>query len=614
MNQAAGENILIPLEKELQERLDWFIRLRWLAGMGILIGSGIGLPLLQFPAPFLPLTMVGVAVLLYNLMLHSFRDRVTEMLGSLRRSIHLQIAFDWAALSVTVYLTGGIASPVCVTYVFHIIIGAILLSRRSCYFLATAASLLLGLLTFLTANGLIWNYGRAAQAAIARPVPAFQIWSALTFFFIVSTYLATSITARLRQKEAALSNSERSLNLAYHEMEELYEVGKLVNSTLDVNEVLRLIAQHAARLLSGKACFIRLLDLSGKKLYIGGSFGLSQAYIDKGPVDVGKSLVDLEALRGKIIQVLEVAADQRFQYREEARREGLRSMLSCPMQAKNRILGLIRVYTAEPHVFTEQEQNLLMNVANLGALAIENARSYGDLKALDQERVWFARTTHHQLRSPLAAVQSAIDALPFAGALNEKQKALITRARRRVQDAFDTIRDLLDMAAAQHLGNPITFKPVNVAETLKRILEATLERARSKGLEFVAAVDSDDTWVLADPADLERIFSNLLDNALKYTQEGRVSFGVRKTDEWLEAFVEDTGMGIAEEDRNRIFEGFYRSVAAKTSGEMGTGLGLSIVRKLIERLGGTITLESELGKGTCVIVRLPTTNPPARSE
>ena len=101
--------------------------------------------------------------------------------------------------------------------------------------------------------------------------------------------------------------------------------------------------------------------------------------------------------------------------------------------------------------FGEQEEHLLLNLANLGAVAIENARAYGDLQRLDDERVWFARTTHHQLRAPLAAVQGTIDALGFAGPLTATQQDLVSRARRRIQDAFDTIRDLLDLAAPQRV-------------------------------------------------------------------------------------------------------------------------------------------------------------------
>ncbi len=606
MSQETWNLALLPLEKELQERLSWLVRLRWVAGFGLVVGSVVGLPLLEHGVPLVPLILVGAAVLTYNLVLYRFGDRVVASLRSLRRTVHLQIALDWAALTATVYLTGGIRSPASVAFVFHLIIGSILLSRRACYLLAVCAVLLMAFLAPLTAADLIRPLNPAAARVAGSRAMAVEIWTGLTFLFLVTTYMATSITARLREKEAALSGSEQSLDRAYHEMESLYQLGQLVNSTLDVNEVLTLIAKHATILFNGRASFIRLLDRSGKSLYIGGSYGLSQAYVNKGPVDVQRSLVDSEALRGNVIQVLEVAEDQRFQYREEARREGLRSMLSCPMRARDRTLGLIRVYTAEPHVFGEQEQNLLMNLANLGSVAIQNARSYGDLQALDAERVWFARTTHHQLRSPLAAVQGAIDALPFAGPLNESQADLVARARRRIQDAFDTIRDLLDLAAVQRVEGPASRESVRLDECLARILEAVDERCRTKGLAFVAEIDETADPLRVDPADVERIFTNLLDNAVKYTQSGKVRIAARSADGWLEAVVEDTGIGIGRDDLERVFEGFFRSVAAKATGEVGTGLGLSIVRKLVERLGGTVSVESELGRGTKFTVRLPT--------
>jgi signal transduction histidine kinase len=603
VTQITGDAILIPLERELQERLSWLVRLRWLAGLGLVAGSLVGLPMLAFPTPYWPLAAVGVAVLGYNLVLSVLGGRVAESLYSLRRTVHAQIALDWAALAVTVYLTGGISSPASVAFVFHLIIGAILLSRRTCYLLTTAAVLLMALLARLTLpDVLATSLGTGAAAGRATAV---EVWAALTCLFVVTTYLATSITARLREKEAALSSSERSLDRAYHGMEALYELGQLVNSTLDIDEVLSLIAENATRLLHGKAASIRLLDASGTTLRLGGSYGLSKAYVDKGPVDVENSLVDLEALHGDLVQVLEVVDDPRFQYPLDARREGLRSMLSGPMRAKSRTLGVIRVYTAEPRVFGEQEHSLLLNLANLGAVAIQNARAYRDLQAVDQERVWFARTTHHQLRSPLAAIQGAIDALGFAGPLNDTQKDLMVRARRRVQDAFDMIRDLLDLAAAQRVGASPPADAVRLDEALARVIETTHERCKAKGLAFEATFQPGLPLVRIAPADLERIFANLLDNAVKYTHGGTVSFRAANADGWIESSVEDTGIGIASEDLDRVYEGFFRSAAAKETGEVGTGLGLSIVRSLVTRLGGTIAVESQVGRGTRFTVRLP---------
>ena len=584
------EPVHLPLDKELQERLHWLTGLRWIAGFAILAGIGAGPRLLGIPLPVLPLLAVALTLLSYNLVLYLQRQWISATPERARNVAYLQIGLDWAALTATVYLTGGIFSPVCLAYAFHLIIGAILLSRAVCYLLAFGVAVLLGVLAWLT------------------PADSFRDWAVLTLFFFVTTYLATSITARLRQKEDALSRMTQALDRSFQEMESLYNIGQLVNSTLDLEEVLRLLAEHTTRLFGVKACFVRIFDKEGKTLSIGGSYGLSREYLDKGPVEVEKSWVDFEVLEGKTIQVADVTEDLRFQYREEARREGLCSMLSSPMRAKDRTLGVIRVYTAEPRVFSGQEERLLLNLANLGALALQNATSFGDLQALDKERIWFARMTHHQLRSPLAAAQGAIDALPYAGPLNDAQRDLVERAGRRIRDSFDTIRDLLDSAAAHRFRAEETAGPVRLAEALRRALDTAREHARSKGLSFEEEAGGEDCIVRADPGDLEKIFSNLLTNAVNYTASGKIVFGMRPAEGWVEAWVEDTGIGIEPEERERIFEAFYRAPAARDSGAVGTGLGLSIVSSMVQRLGGFVTVESEPGKGSRFTVRLPLAN------
>jgi signal transduction histidine kinase len=605
MEQLSGDTILLPLDKERQERTDWFIRVRWWAGASILIGSGFLDLFFRIPQTARPLALVGVAVLLYNLILYLRRDRRVASLAGMQRSIHWQITLDWVALICTVYFTGGLGSPISLTFVFHLIIGAILLSRLACFLLAAGASFLLGALALLTGTGIVPQCGPFPWSQTATPLATLGIWVGLTIFFLVAAYLSTSVTARLRKKEEALSFSERALGSAYRELESLYELGQAVNSTLDINEILMLIAQNTTRLLHAKACSLRLFDKSGKKLYSGGWYGLSQSYMNKGPIEVEKSLVDFEALKGGVIQVLEVADDARFQYREEARHEGLRSMLSCPIVAKSRILGVIRVYTAEPHVFTEQEQKLLLSLANLGAVAIQNAHSYSDLQELDQERVWFARTTHHQLRAPLGAAQGAVEALSFAGPLNEIQQDLVERARRRIQDSCDMIRDLLDLAATQRIEDTGAAEPIGFEESLKRIIETSREHAKIKGLRFVEELEAGNCLVQIQVADLERIFSNLLNNAVKYTGGGSVIFGSHSADGWLNVWVADTGIGIESGEIEKVFKGFYRTAAAKATGEMGTGLGLSIVHHVLEKVGGRITVKSEPGKGTRIDVYLP---------
>ncbi len=610
MQQVTADDVRLPLEHELRERLGWLVRLRWFAGLGLVTGSAVGLPLIEFPVPYPLLTVVGIAVLGYNELFFLFGDRMAETLRSQQRAVHAQIALDWLALAATIALTGGIRSPATVGFVFHLIIGSILLSRRTCYLLAAAAVLLTALLGGLTPPIISGPAGPGGPP----PPSLVALWAALSFLFLCTTYLATSITARLREKEAALAASEHSLEHAYRRMQALHEVGRLVNSSLDLNEVLALIAEHATHLLGGRGACIRLLSADGRSLTVGGTFGLSRAYVEKGPVDLDGSILDAETVAGQVVEIRDVTADRRFQYPEQARREGLVSILCCPMRARDRTLGAVRVYTGEPRSFDAQDRQLLSSLADLGAVAIENARAYGELKALDRERGWFARTTHHQLRSPLAAVQSAIDALPFAGPVSAGQQDLLARARRRIQDAFDLIRDLLDLAAAQRRATDGPTGPVRLDRSLERTVAAAQERCRAKGLEFMSNLDTGAWGVPAEAIDLERIFANLLDNAVKYTAAGHVTLTATARDGWIEASVEDSGIGIEPADIAHLYDSFFRAAAARATGEIGTGLGLSIVRQLLVKLGGSVRVDSTPGGGSRFIVRLPAITIPDASR
>jgi len=600
---------LRPITRNLQEHLAWFIGLRWLAAGVIFLGAFAASRIVQGEVSLLPVYAGGFAVLLYNIPFRFYLSRAEKRSKPLSANfIYLQIGLDWLALIFVVHYTGGLRSPATLAFTAHLIIGAILLSRRACYLLAAFASFLTGAL-FLLEELEIWPLSASSQV-LADPLRGItsplNIWIAFAVFLGIIAYLATSITEHLRKKEVALFNSERALDRAYREMEALYKIGQVISSTLDMNEVLSLIAENAARLTGMKACSIRLFDRGGKELSIGGHYGLSQAYLDKGPVDIERSLIDKETLAGGVVQVLEVEDDVRFQYREEAKREGLRSMLSVPVAAKNRVLGVIRVYSAEPHRFSELEQNLLKSLSNLGALAIDNAHSYAELKTLSEQRIWFARVTHHQLRSPLAGIQGVLDALPYAGQLTEKQQELVARGSRRICDAFDLIRDLLDLAAAQRPVEEGTGEKVNLGPALEKTLELARERVRGKNIELEVHMPSPDLAIQAQVGDVERIFSNLLDNAIKYTPAGgRVCLSISADESTVRAEVADTGIGIDSSDHQRIFEGFYRTPSAKTTGEAGTGLGLSIVRRLSERWNGRLELHSALGQGSRFVLTFP---------
>lgn len=156
----------------------------------------------------------------------------------------------------------------------------------------------------------------------------------------------------------------------------LYQITKTVTSTLNLDEVLRLIVENTAKTMGAKACSIRLIDEDKKTLRVVSAYGLSEDYLKKGPVEIDKSLLDAEVLKGNVVKIRDATIDPRFQYPEEAKREGIRSVLCVPLQLKDRIIGVMRVYTDKVHSFSKGEIEFLTALANSAAIAIENAKLY----------------------------------------------------------------------------------------------------------------------------------------------------------------------------------------------------------------------------------------------
>ncbi len=157
-------------------------------------------------------------------------------------------------------------------------------------------------------------------------------------------------------------------------------VAKVVNSSLEPASVLAAVAEQTALALDAKGCTLRLLDRSGKRLLPSAAWGLSKEYFRKGSVDLEKSEVDREVLAGKTIYIPNAQNDPRFQYGEAAKKEGIVSVLVVPLMVEGRAIGSMRIYSGSEHVYDDLEKDFLLAVADLSALAIENARLHQALK------------------------------------------------------------------------------------------------------------------------------------------------------------------------------------------------------------------------------------------
>jgi two-component system phosphate regulon sensor histidine kinase PhoR len=259
--------------------------------------------------------------------------------------------------------------------------------------------------------------------------------------------------------------------------------------------------------------------------------------------------------------------------------------------------ALIRAHTAA--VKSEEEEML-------GTVTVMEDMTY--LLELDRMKGAFIAMVAHELRSPVAAIGQNIKLIldGLAGETTEKQRHLLTRARERSKGLLDLIADLLEMSKIEAGMAMQRKEPLQVEEAVRVVAELMEGEARAKKISLSTKFHSSLPPVLGDRDNLERVFTNLLSNAIKYTPEGgKVAIEVSPDGDDVKTVVRDTGIGISKEDLPRIFDKFSRVKSEKTRGIVGTGLGLSIAKNIVEAHLGTISMESEEGKGTTVTVLLP---------
>ena len=160
----------------------------------------------------------------------------------------------------------------------------------------------------------------------------------------------------------------------------LYKVAKLVNASLDPARVLEDIARGVVENMGVKACSLRLLDFTRNELHLRACWGLSSGYLRKGPILVAKSGLDQEAVSGRVVYIEDAQTDSRFQYKAQAKKEGIKSVLVVPLTLEGKNIGVLRIYSNRSQSFSEEDVKFMEAVASLSAIALENARLHNSLK------------------------------------------------------------------------------------------------------------------------------------------------------------------------------------------------------------------------------------------
>jgi signal transduction histidine kinase len=225
---------------------------------------------------------------------------------------------------------------------------------------------------------------------------------------------------------------------------------------------------------------------------------------------------------------------------------------------------------------------------------------------LDQSKEDFLANISHELRTPLTALQGFLEALQDQLVVDEtgRQKYYGVMYRETIH-MNRLIEDLMDLVKLERNEINLSMQPVSINKLLNNTVFKFGQEAEQKGIEFSVRIHNENQMVYGDPDRLQQIFNNLVMNALKYTETGQVAI---KTDEERDHIlfkISDTGMGISEQDLDRIWERFFKVDRGRSKKNKGTGLGLAIVKQLVENHEGDISVESELGKGTTFHLSLP---------
>jgi len=411
--------------------------------------------------------------------------------------------------------------------------------------------------------------------------------------------------AQERKKvEAALRRRNLELSL-------LNKASQALTSTLDLDQVLAAVLEEVRRLLGVIACSIWLVDPETDELVCQQSIGPQSEIVRGWRLAPGEGFVGWVARTGESLVAPDTWTDERH-FKGVDRQTGLlmRSILTVPLRVKRGVIGVLQVMDTEPDRFDETYLTLLEPLATSAAIAIDNARlvetlrrQTAELEVRNEELDAFSHTAAHDLKGPLGYM------VGFAKVLAEDYSALADEEVRRylrliVQGGqkMSNIIDSLLLLSSVRQAAEVKLEPLDMGH----IVEEARHRLAYMIEEHQAEIISPPTWPVAlgyGPW-VEEVWVNYLSNAIKYGGEpARVELGAEPADgDEVRFWVRDNGPGIPPEDQARLFVSFTRLDQVRAKGH---GLGLSIVRRIVEKLGGRVGVESEVGQGSVFSFTLP---------
>ncbi|MGQ0545515.1 MAG: GAF domain-containing protein, partial [Betaproteobacteria bacterium] len=394
------------------------------------------------------------------------------------------------------------------------------------------------------------------------------------------------------------------------------EVLRVISSTpADVRPMLEAVAERSTRLCDATATSIYVLEdkLLRRTAFHGPAHLQGNDTLPYTPASVvGRAIADGKALHVDDIQQDQQSYPVSWQF---AQQYGHHTMLAVPLMREGKPFGAMFLRRADVRPFTDKQIALSRTFADQAAIAIENVRLFNEiqeksrqLEIANKHKSDFLANMSHELRTPLNAIIGFSEVLMerMFGEVNAKQADYLKDIHESGRHLLSLINDILDLSKIEAGRMDLEISAFDLPSALSNAMTLVRERAQRHGIALGLEVDGRLGELRADERKFKQIVLNLLSNAVKFTPDGgRVDVRAKLDTDKVEIAVKDTGIGIAPEDHAAVFEEFKQVGRDITRKGEGTGLGLALTKRFVELHGGSIALESALGKGSTFVIQLP---------
>ncbi len=443
----------------------------------------------------------------------------------------------------------------------------------------------------------------------------------------VGTIIEVKDISEEKAAEAERRQAEEARREQVATSETLHQIGQALTSELGVERIVQVVTDAATTLTGAQfgAFFYNVIDGKGESYTLYSISGAPREAFSRFPHPRATPIFEPTFHGDGVVRSDDITRDPR--YGQWAPHHGMpkghlpvTSYLAVPVISQTgEVLGGLFFGHERPGVFEERHERVAVGIAGWAAVAMDNGRLYEAERRAREEaeranrvKSEFLATMSHELRTPLNAMIGYSDLLlagvPEAIPVGAEQK--VERIRVSARHLLELIEEILTFSRLEAGEERIDLEIFDPSTLLQEVQALTEPLALAKGVEFSVSVPDEPRPMESDARKVRQILINLVGNATKFTDAGRINLALEEVGDMALFRVADTGSGISPEHLERIFEPFFQIDGRMTRRAQGTGLGLSVTRKLARLLGGDVTAESEPGVGSTFTVRLPLHAPP----